>query len=99
MMRLEHKDIFCAETQYKKKSNLTIQNQITGQGIAIIVRSYAFKDLLTSLLLVNTGVKLLINNHQNISNEVKGQLGELTDKRMIHKDASVAETCLIKVHI
>ena len=36
-----------------------------------------------------------MNDHQNISNEVKGQLRELTDKRMIHGDARVAETCLI----
>ena len=34
-----------------------------------------------------SGVKLLINDHQNISNEVKGQLRELTDKRMTHRDA------------
>ena len=42
-----------------------------------------------------SGVKLLINDHQNISRKVKGQLRESTEERMIHKDARIAGTCLI----
>ena len=40
-------------------------------------------------------VKLLMNDHQNASKKVKGQLREQTDERMIHKEARIAGTCLI----
>ena len=61
-----------------------------------LFRHFAKKQMSTSKRQRDmSGVKLLMNDHQNISNEVKGQLRELTDKRMIHGDARVAETCLI----
>ena len=61
-----------------------------------LFRHFARKQMSTSERPKDvSGVKLLMNDHQNISNEVKGQLRELTDKRMIHRDARVAETCLI----
>ena len=61
-----------------------------------LFRHFARKQMSTSERPKDvSGVKLLINDHQNISRKVKGQLGEPTDKRMIHKDAREAGTCLI----